>query len=276
MTNPTQIGVGANIRWTVPAEVMYSDTYMTVYRPITQVTVYRSTTENANYALCPTQPAPCTPGAGITTAFSDPTGEPNKYYYLVTFNDAGTAYSSPYHIAFYDPLPSELRLIQYVRSTMPDIINKSCIPGAANVSGFNAPLTDNDYLTGLNLAVQMFNVYPPETNFSLAGFPRSHEFFLIGLAQMTTIASRFLPVSIRDWSYSEPGGVVMQVDRGAKMNAAIQVIANVYTQYLPLVKLDFGSDMPLGFGTIQLPMSMGGVMNRGMLNVLDIFTAGGR
>ena len=275
MTNPTQIGIGANIRWTIPAEVMYSDSAGKVQRPISQVNVYRSTSENSGYVLCPTQPPPCGPGPAITTSFTDPTGS-RGYYYLVTFNDAGTAYASQYHLAVFEPLPSEMRLIQYVRSSMPDIINKSCLPGAANVSGFNSPLTDDDYLTGLNLAVQMFNVYPPETHFALAGFPRSHEFFLIGLAQMTTIASRFLPLSIRDWSYSEPGGVVMQVDRGAKMNAAIQVIANVYTQYLPLVKLDFGSEMPMGFGTVQLPLSMGGVMNRGTLNILDIFTAGGR
>jgi hypothetical protein len=137
-------------------------------------------------------------------------------------------------------------------------------------------LNDSDYMVGLKLAVQIFNTYPPETYFGLETFPRSHEYFLIGLAQMTTLASRYLPISIRDWSYSEPGGVVMAVDRGAKINQALQIIGQVYSQYLPMVKLDFASDFPTGVGTIQLPLSMGGVVSRGLLNVLDIFTASGR
>ena len=68
----------------------------------------------------------------------------------------------------------------------------------------------------------------------------------------------------------------MQVDRGAKINQALQIIGNIYTQYLPLVKLDFSDQFPTGVGTIQLPLSMGGVVSRGLLNVLDIFTATGR
>jgi hypothetical protein len=68
----------------------------------------------------------------------------------------------------------------------------------------------------------------------------------------------------------------MDIDRGAKMQAAMEVIGKVYTQYLPLIKLDFAWDSPMGVGTVSLPISMGGNVSRGLLNVLDIFTATGR
>ena len=68
----------------------------------------------------------------------------------------------------------------------------------------------------------------------------------------------------------------MDIDRGAKINQAMEIIANTYTQYLPLVKLDFAAESPMGLGTIQLPLSMGGQISRGILSILDIFTATGR
>jgi hypothetical protein len=68
----------------------------------------------------------------------------------------------------------------------------------------------------------------------------------------------------------------MDIDRGAKMKDAMAEISKVYTQYLPLVKLDFAWDSPMGIGTVSLPISMGGNVSKGLLNVLDIFTATGR
>jgi hypothetical protein len=257
MPSPLTLSAGVSVRWNIPEEIA-------TRTDIDEVKLFRSGSENTGYTEIAVLPSAV--GNVPQQTYYDATGSRGSFY-LVTFVATTVPYESSYNVTYFEPLPRELRLIAYIRSSMPDILNKSTVCQG---------LTDNDYLAGLQLALQIFNSYPPQTSFTLDGFPRSHEFFLVGLAQMTTIASRYLPVSIRDWSYAEPGGVSMTLDRGAKMNAAIQVIANVYTQYLPLLKLDFGHEMPCGLGTIQLPLSMGGVVSRGILNILDIFTATGR
>ncbi len=252
---PDTLGNSTQILWNVPEEI-------SARTDINQVKVWRSqTSENEGYQLLDT--ISTAPGTAIVTTYVDATLPTRTAFYLVTF--AAPGFESNYATTYYYPLPRELRLIEAIKRSMPAVIAKSGVG-----------LNDSDYMVGLQLAVQMFNSYPPQTYFRLADFPASHEYFLVGLASLTTLASRFLPISIRDWAYSEPGGVVMTVDRGQKINAALQVIAQVYTQYMPLVKMDFSSEFPTGLGTIQLPLSMGGVVSRGLLNVLDIFTATGR
>ena len=251
--------------WNVPKEI--ED------RPdINQVRIWRSlTSENAGYTLLDT--VSTSPGADIVKQYTDETPDlqVRGAYYLVTFAvgasgpTADPLFESSYNTTYYYPLPRELRLIENIRRSMPAVI-ANCGVG----------LNNSDYMVGLRLALGIFNTYPPQTYFGFSNFPASHEYFLIGIAQLTTLASRFLTLSIRDWAYSEPGGVVMTIDRGAKINQALQIIGNVYTQYLPLVKLDFSDDLPTGVGTIQLPLGMGGVVSRGLLNCLDIFTATGR
>jgi hypothetical protein len=155
-----------------------------------------------------------------------------------------------------------MRLVEMIRRSMPEVIIRS-----------GAGLNESDYLAGLHLAIGMFNSYPPETYFRLDNFPKSHEYFLVGLATLTTLASRFLTLSIRDWNYSEPGGVVMQIDRGAKINQALQIITQIYTANIGLVKLDFAGDYAgMGLGTISLPLGYGSTISRGSLNILDIFS----
>lgn len=253
MGNPSTLGIGTDVKWTIPAEIASRT-------DINQVRVWRSGKENSDYTILATVPY-----STATPWHHDATGQ-RSMFYLVTFCNITlpdtVVFESYWHTTFFPALPHEAKLVRQIRSATPAIIDKM--------------MTDEDYLSGLSLAVQIFNAYPPETYFRLSSFPYQYEAFLIGLAQLTTLASRFLPLSIRDWRYSEPGGVAMDIDRGAKMQAAMDVIAKVYTQYLPLIKLDFASDLPMGLGTVQLPMSMGGVVSRGLLNVLDIFTATGR
>jgi hypothetical protein len=251
---PTQIGLGTLVGWTIPKEISSRT-------DIDKIRVYRSDMADENYVLIDTIPSGL-PSAYVTSYTDTSVGNERTKYYLVTFVATATAFESCYHITFFKPLPSEAVLIEQVRRSIPSVIQ--------------VHLTDEDYLNGLNLAVQIFNSYPPQTYFLLSNFPKSHMYFLIALAQMTALASRYLVLSIRDFRYSEPGGVVMDINRGDKINDAIGIITKVYTQYLPLVKLDFGADHVLGLGTVSLPLSMGGTMSRGTLSILDIFTAVGK
>ena len=244
---PTQLGIGATAKWTIPKEV--SDR-----TDVDTVRVFKSSAEDTGYVKIADIPYPL-------QHYNDVDGTRNQHY-LVTFANSVGLYESCYHLTYFMPTPKQARLIEQIRRAMPKVIQDT--------------MTDEDYLNGLNLSVQIFNVYPPQTYFTLENFSAQHEYFLVGLGQLTALASRFLPLSIRDWRYSEPGGIVMDIDRGYKINQAMEIIANTYTQYLPLVKLDFASESPMGLGTIQLPLSMGGVISRGLLNVLDIFTSTGR
>lgn len=251
MATPSQLGTGIQVNWTIPQEILSRS-------DIDVVRVFKSSNENSGYVAI----ANMAGSAGSTpTSYFDLSGSRNAFY-LVSFIASATNWESNFHITFFRPLPREARLIEEVRRSVPAVLQST--------------LTDEDYLNGLKIAVQMFNVYPPQTYFTLQNFPESHRFFLTALAQMTSLASRYLTLSIRDFRYSEPGGVVMDIDRGAKINEALNIIAKVYTQMLPLVKLDFSDDLPMGLGTVQLPISMGGQIASGALNILDIFTATGR
>lgn len=251
---PTQLGAGIGIGWTIPLDIASRT-------DIDKINIYRSTAQDNGYSLLTNINAKS--GADYITSYVDTDASASRQmFYLVSFVSTLAGSESPYHITFFDLLPSEAVLVEQVRRTIPAILQST--------------LTNEDYLNGLNLALQIFNNYPPQTYFTLQTMPSTHLVFLIGLAQMLALASRYLPLSIRDFRYSEPGGVVMDIDRGSKITEAINVITKVYTQYLPLIKLDFSADFPMALGTVQLPLSMGGIVSRGLLNILDIFTAVGR
>lgn len=250
--SPLDLNKGVKVCWTIPMEISSKPN-------IDRIRIYRSGDEDRGYELIETIPAGA-PGCFATHWF-DPCGM-RGLHYLVTFFSTLDNWESCFHITFFMPTPREARLIEQVYRSMPALIQPT--------------LNTSDYLAGLHVAVQIFNVYPPQTYFTLDTFPRSHEFFIVALAQMTALANRYLTISIRDFRYSEPGGVVMDQDRGSRINEALAIIARSFTQILPLVKLDFSDDLPMGLGTVQLPLSMGGVISRGILNILDIFTATGR
>jgi len=254
-SSPLDLGKGANVRWTVPGEIKSRSDIDTVY-------IFRSNRQNDGYAKISEQDYKTASG-DYNNYFTDPTNT-SRYgkYYLITFKSSTTSYESPWHLTFFDPLPVERWFIEQIRRATPQVIQDT--------------MTDEDYLNGLYLAVGIFNSYPPQTYFTAMSFPGQYAFFIVGLATMTALTSRFLPISIRDWRYSEPGGVVMDIDRGSKIQQALEIIADVFTKQMPIVKLDFADDLPIGVGTIQLPLSMGGIVSRGLLNVLDIFTATGR
>lgn len=254
MPTPSEVGTGTAVSWTIPKEIA-------ARTDIDVIKVFRSDNANQDYVLIASIPAG-TAGSLQTSYMDSSLGNDRSRYYLVSFVSSSAPFESAFHITFFPPNPMEARLIELVRRSMPPILQGT--------------LTDEDYLNGLNMAIQIFNTYPPETYFTLSTFPKTHYFFIVGLAQMLALASRYLTLSIRDFRYSEPGGVVMDIDRGSKINDAINIITKVYTQYLPLVKLDFAADSITGLGTIQLPLSMGGMVSRGLLNILDIFTAVGR
>lgn len=255
MVTPLDLNSGVVVKWIVPEEVKSLS--------INLVKIYRSFKENEGYQLLnsiQTQPS------SIVDEYKDPEGK-RDYYYLVTFCNSENNYESNYQITYFYPTPYEMKLIYRIKSSMPDVLRNN---------KFFSSLNDLDYLNGINLALSFFNMYPPQTNFRLENFPRRYDFLLFSLSLMFLIMSKYLPVSVKDWSYSEPGGVSMNITRGEKFSQAISIINENVGKFLPLIKMDLSSNLIVGVGTIPLPLSLGGIIPQGVMNVLDIFTAVGR
>ena len=135
-------------------------------------------------------------------------------------------------------------------------------------------LNDFDVITALRWAVNDFNVANPETDFTIDGFPPNYEQFIITGAELWILHQKFLKVAIRDFLYSDMG-LSLTVDRGAKIKDAQQDLMASYNSLIAQAKFNFISQ-GVGLGTVPLPISVGGSLNRGVLNILDIFNSMGR
>jgi hypothetical protein len=254
---PLDLNSGVIIAWNIPIEIKEKWN-------VAKVNIYRSNKLNEGYEFIQSLDVV---NNEIPTEYKDPNGK-RDYYYLVTFVSAPPeSKESNYHLTYFYPNPNELRYIYILKSSIPDYLKTNTVIGE---------FTDYDYLTGLNLGLQYFNSYPPLTYFTLNNFPRQYEYILIGTALMFTVVCKYLPVSARDWTYSEPGGVTMQYDRGSKFQTAFDMIQKMFSQYIMLIKMDLSIDNVQGFGTIPLPLSLGGVIPQGVLNILNLFTSIGR
>jgi hypothetical protein len=194
------------------------------------------------------------------TVWFDPLGDRNKSY-VIRFFKAGTNDEfEDYTLGFLPPTPREKRLIAYVAGWVPDILKND--------------LSDFDVQFALQLATNDFNVQPPETNFTIDGFPDNYEQFLVMGTEINIMYQKYLKIAIRDWSYSDMG-LSMNIDRGAKIKQAEDDLKTAYNHVIERAKWNFTS-AGVGVGTVPLPIGIGASINRGVLQVLDIFNLMGR
>jgi hypothetical protein len=220
--------------------------------------VSRSNSENGPYVAAH-QMDTVQNGIAITSWF-DPAGQRNLFYIIDFLDPVTTQKFSDYALGFFPLTPKEKRLVQYITGWIPDIFKKD--------------ITEFDISLALKLALNHFNIYPPETNFNLASFPRSYEQYLIMGAQINLALLKYLKVSIRDFSYSDMGFSI-NIDRGTKIGKAAEDLNNIYNGTIERAKWNF-IHQGLGMGSIPLNISIGGSLNRGLLNVLDIMNMQGR
>ena len=184
----------------------------------------------------------------------------DSYYYLVRYYDVTNDTESKYYLTWKSPTPKEARFIQFVRGFVTPWVSQF--------------LTDDDIRGGIVLALNYINLQPPQTGFSLDDFPQLYEPLLYMGAGIFTLLFKYLNIAITDFNYSD-NGLSLNVDRGAKVKQAIDQLLVMYNQMVSLSKLEFswgGSSV----GTVQLPIGLGGNIQRGIMNVLDIFTSVGR
>ena len=202
--------------------------------------------------------------AGVwVTRWSDPTSvlaSKDSIYYLVRYYDTSHDLESKFYLTFKTLSPKEQRLVNMIRSWVTPWMS-TC-------------LTDDDIRAGIVLAMNAINIYPPTTSFSLNSFPTNMESLLIPGAAIFTLMFKYLGVAFTDISYND-NGLSLAIDRGAKVKTAIDTTMGYYNQLLAISKMEYAYGGS-GVGTIQLPISIGGNLNKGILNVFDIFSSLGR
>lgn len=229
-----------------------------------QIAVLRSSSENSGYTTV-AQIASKDALGNFVTSYVDPNvaaSGKDASYYLVQFVNTSVApnINSKFFPTFFSLTPRELRLVNALRGYLSQYLVQT--------------MSDEDLRQGIQLAIQAFNIQPPLTDFTIDTFPPQYEALLLTGAQIYTLLFKYLNVAITDFSYGDMG-LSLNIDRGAKVKQAVDNLLNVYNKLVEVAKLEFawtGS----GLGTLQLPISLGGNLNRGILNVLDIFTSLGR
>lgn len=250
--------MATKVTWLISDEISQATNY-------DQIRIYRSDTEQTGYALVDTI-ASGLPGAYVTSYDDASLGNGRDKYYLVKFYDSALLTESKYYLTIFELTPREMRLINSLKGMLGSVV----ITEPTTLIKY----TDEELAAGLTLALQYFNVYPPTTPYTIDTFPKDYEVFLLYGAQITTLLNKYLGLAITDFSYSD-NGLSLNLDRGAKVNQAVQQSMNWYNQLIGLAKLEFAFT-GMGMGSISLPVGVSGSLSRGISNILNIFSGAGR
>ena len=255
------------VNWTTPLDIAADGVATWDY-----IRIYRSGSENGTYTLQAQFPSQIS-GSWVTT-WDDTThsmSEKDDLYYLTRYYNFISQKESKFYLTWKTLSPKEQRLVNTVKCIITPWISQFC--------------TDDDIRGGIILAMNAINMYPPTTNFTIDTFPATLEPLLTSGAAAFSLMFRYLGVAITDLSYSDMG-FSLSIDRGTKVKEAITQLMNFAgfggpggnsgsNSLLALAKMEYVS-MGASVGTLQLPISIGGNLNKGMLNVLDLFTSLGR
>lgn len=219
------------------------------------VSILKSLTENRNYQ-------PIASNLPVTITVFDDQTEPienrDLRFYLVKYDSTS---GEPFFVLpVYELTPRELRLLRTIRSHLPTTVDKY--------------LKDFSLAQGLVFSIQYFNQVPPQTKFNIFTFPNDLELLLVYVAIPASLLTSYLHVSFRDIDYSD-SGLTLRLDRGDKMTKLIEQLFKIIDEVLVPTKLNFLS-AGTGLGTIPLPISLGGRLPPGLLQVFDIFHSLGR
>lgn len=239
------------VYWRIPPEIQRNiSNYI-------GVNVYRSQTENGTYVRLNSLPIPLN-----VTEFEDrdvPITSKDDFYYLIRFVRSDNT-ETTYYLAYTHLSPRELRLGTLLRNMMSPFLS--------------AMLTEEDIYAGLRLGLQAFNLYPPQTSFTISNLPSDLEPLVLMLAAMFSFIQKYVPIAITDLGYSD-NGLSLTIDRGSKVKTAIDMVSAFVEKYIFPYKWNY-AHMGSGFGTIPIPLSLGGKMTAQLLNILDIFNVTGR
>ena len=248
------------VYWRIPQEIQEEITRAReqgLPDPYIGVNLYRSVKEDGDYTRINQDVIPLD-----VTEFEDkdvPVTVKDSYYYLVRFVRSDNS-ETTYYLAYTRMSPRELRLCTMLRNMLSPFLSSM--------------LTEDDIQAGLKLGLRAFNLYPPQTSFTIANLPTDLEPLILMMAAFFSFVQKYVPVAITDLSYSD-NGLSLTIDRGSKIKTAIDMIHSFVEKYIIPYKWNY-APMGSGFGSIPIPISLGGKMTSQLLNILDIFNVTGR
>lgn len=244
MRRPDQLDK-VEINWSIPLEL--------IKKSWDKIKIYRSLSENEGYSLYDTIDAVV--NNNYVNSYIDLQGTRN-FYYLVTFYSTQRQEESDWLNTYFSLNPTERRLVERLKESIPPIIQRQIT-------------NEYCYRDGLQFGIDYINMFPPKTNFTIFNYPKTDGFeslLLLG-GFIGVVLKYFLVISIRDFSYSTH--LTLSVNRGEKINQAIEEVLKIFNKLLEVSKFNYASKGH-GVGTILLPLSLGGMIHARLLNVFDI------
>lgn len=185
----------------------------------------------------------------------------DNYYYIVKYVTADKDYESKFYLTRKSLSPKEQRLVNHLKNWLS--------PWLTNC------LTDDDLRAGIVFALQSLNIKSPVTYFTIETLPQILESTLMVGSAIYSMMYKYLGIAFTDVSYSD-NGVSVTIDRGAKIQNAIDKATAYYDKLIDVAKLHF-IQSGVAVGSIPLNISLGGRLSSNIMGALsNLFNAIGR
>lgn len=183
------------------------------------------------------------------------------YYYIVKYVTANKDYESKFYLTRKSLSPKEQRLVNHLKHWLS--------PWLTNC------LTDDDLRAGIVFALESLNIKSPVTRFTIETLPQILESTLMVGSAIYSMMYKYLGIAFTDVSYSD-NGVSITIDRGAKIQNAIDKATAYYDKLIDIAKLHY-IQPGVGVGSIPLNISLGGRLPGNIMGALsNLFNAIGR
>ena len=184
-----------------------------------------------------------------------------NYYYIVKYVTADKTYESKFYLTRKSLSPKEQRLVNHLKNWLS--------PWLTNC------LTDDDLRAGIVFALESLNIKSPVTYFTIETLPQILESTLMVGSAIYSMMYKYLGIAFTDVSYSD-NGVSVNIDRGSKIQNAIDKATAYYDKLIDVAKLNY-LNAGCSIGSIPLNVSLGGRLSGNILGAIsNLFNAIGR
>jgi hypothetical protein len=185
----------------------------------------------------------------------------DHFFYIVKYVTADKNYESKFYLTRKSLTPKEQRLVNHLKGWL--------TPWITNC------LTDDDIRAGIIFALENLNIKSPVTYFTIESLPQILESTLMAGSAIYTLMYKYLGIAFSDISYSD-NGVSVTIDRGQKIQNAIDKAMQFYNQIIGVAKLNYISP-GCSVASIPLSVSLGGRLSGNIMGAIsNLFNALGR
>lgn len=183
------------------------------------------------------------------------------FYYIVKYVTADKNYESKFYLTRKSLTPKEQRLVNHLKGWL--------TPWLTNC------MTDDDIRAGIVFALESLNIKSPVTHFTIETLPQILESTLMAGSAIYTMMYKYLGIAFTDVSYSD-NGVSVTIDRGQKIQNAIDKATAYYDKLIDIAKLHY-LNPGVAVGSIPLNISLSGRISGNIFGAIsNLFNAIGR